>query len=128
MLPSCPAKSAKFQSAQAELGRHWNNQIQSQPNPDLRGDGTLCNLLHFVEACTPVPFQFLTYGPLVFMYFNMPVEERQDGVMRNPMCEAFPRIASCNYYRFVGRTLYTLLTVGRTKLSGSEEIDVQEVA
>ena len=43
-------------------------------------------------------YQFLAYGPLVFMYFNMPVEERQDA-MRNPMCEAFPRIASCNYYR-----------------------------
>ena len=25
MLPSCPAASAKFTSAQAELGRLWNN-------------------------------------------------------------------------------------------------------
>jgi hypothetical protein len=43
-------------------------------------------------------FQFLSYGPLVLMYYNMPAEER-DSVMVNPMCETFPRIASCDYHR-----------------------------
>ena len=33
ILPSCPAASAKFPSAQAELGRQWNTQNSSQPNP-----------------------------------------------------------------------------------------------
>ena len=31
--PSCPAASAKFPSAQAELGRQWNTQNPSQQNP-----------------------------------------------------------------------------------------------
>ena len=33
ILPICPAASAKFPSAQAELGRQWNTQNSSQPNP-----------------------------------------------------------------------------------------------
>ena len=33
MLPSCPAASAKFPSAQSELGSQWNTQTLSQPNP-----------------------------------------------------------------------------------------------
>ena len=31
ILPSCPATSAKFPLAQAELGRQWNNTIQFNP-------------------------------------------------------------------------------------------------
>ena len=42
MLPSCTATSAKFQSAQAELGRQWNTQNPSQPNPGLRADESPC--------------------------------------------------------------------------------------
>ena len=34
--PSCPAASAKFPSAQAELGRQWSTQYPIQPNPGLR--------------------------------------------------------------------------------------------
>ena len=42
-MPSCPATSAKFQSAQAELGRQWNTQNPSQPNPGiLRADESPC--------------------------------------------------------------------------------------
>ena len=70
----------------------------------------MCEQLNFIVVLSMwfitnkfLKYQFLTYGPLVFIYFNLPVEERQDA-MRNPMCEAFPRIASCNYYRFVGRS------------------------
>ena len=32
ILPSCSASSANFPSAQAEPGRGWNSQNQSQPN------------------------------------------------------------------------------------------------
>ena len=33
ILPSCPATSVKFPSAQVELGRQWNTQNPSQQNP-----------------------------------------------------------------------------------------------
>ena len=49
MLPSCPALSAKFPSAQAELGRLWNNQNQIQPNPGARADGTPCVTVSWPE-------------------------------------------------------------------------------
>ena len=42
--PSCPAASAKFPSAQADLVRQWNTQNAIQPNPSQpspRADGTL---------------------------------------------------------------------------------------
>ncbi|TRY78246.1 hypothetical protein TCAL_06746 [Tigriopus californicus] len=44
-------------------------------------------------------YQFLNYGPLVIQYYQMPPEERQL-YMVNPMCEAFPRIAACDYIRY----------------------------
>ena len=42
--PSCPTASAKLPSAQAELGRHGNNQNSSQPNPGSRPDGPPCTV------------------------------------------------------------------------------------
>ena len=33
ILPICLATSAKFPSAQADLGRKWNSQNPTQPNP-----------------------------------------------------------------------------------------------
>ena len=42
ILPSCSASSANFPSAQAEPGRGWNGQNQSQPNPGSPGDGSPC--------------------------------------------------------------------------------------
>lgn len=44
-------------------------------------------------------YQFLSYGPLVIRYYQMPPEERLM-YMVNPMCEAFPRIAACDYIRY----------------------------
>jgi hypothetical protein len=65
----------------------------------------VCEQLNFVVILSMwfitnkfLKFQFLSYGPLVLMYYNMPAEER-DSVMVNPMCETFPRIASCDYHR-----------------------------
>ena len=43
--------------------------------------------------------QFLWYGFRVWTYYSLPPEE-QRGFSKNPMCMAFPRIASCNYHRF----------------------------
>ena len=43
-------------------------------------------------------YHFLGYGPRVWAYYSHPVEERRHGGI-NPMCEAFPRIVSCDYVR-----------------------------
>ena len=43
-MPNCPAASAKLPSAQAELGRQWNNQNSCQPNPGSRPDGPPCTV------------------------------------------------------------------------------------
>jgi len=43
--------------------------------------------------------QFMWYGFRVWTYYSLPPEE-QRGFAKNPMCKAFPRIASCTYYRF----------------------------
>jgi len=44
-------------------------------------------------------YQFLTYGFQVYTWYSLPPEERQLRNL-NPMCEVFPRIASCDYIRF----------------------------
>ena len=49
MLPSCPASSANFPSAQAEPGRGWNNQNTSQPNRGSPGDVSPCNYIRKVS-------------------------------------------------------------------------------
>ena len=42
---------------------------------------------------------YFRYGPAVVDYYQLPLEERElEG--SNPMCETFPRIASCNYVRY----------------------------
>eukprot|EP00095_Tigriopus_kingsejongensis_P003608 maker-scaffold49_size462716-snap-gene-0.5 protein:Tk03608 transcript:maker-scaffold49_size462716-snap-gene-0.5-mRNA-1 annotation:"innexin inx2" len=65
-----------------------------------------CEQLNFVMVISVwfitnkfLKYQFLTYGPLVVQYYQMPPEERQL-YMVNPMCEAFPRIAACDYIRY----------------------------
>ena len=42
ILLSCSADSTKFPLALAELGKQWNTQNQSQPEPSPRADGTPC--------------------------------------------------------------------------------------
>ncbi len=44
--------------------------------------------------------QFAFYGPKVFSFYTrMPPEERET-FAANPMCEVFPRVASCNFVRY----------------------------
>ena len=45
ILPSCSASSANFSSVKAEIGRGWNSQNQSRPNPGSPGDGPPCGFL-----------------------------------------------------------------------------------
>ena len=45
-------------------------------------------------------YRFLTYGQKTWNFFKSPEEERILNKLPNPMCETFPRIASCNYHYF----------------------------
>ena len=43
---------------------------------------------------------FLSYGSDVYRFYSLPPEEIMLEDSRNPMCEAFPRVASCTYYQY----------------------------
>merc|ERR1719410_2536192 len=43
-------------------------------------------------------YRFGWYGPNVLFYYRLPEEEQKE--MKNPMCDTFPRIASCDYWRW----------------------------
>ena len=43
-------------------------------------------------------YRFGWYGPNVLFYYRLPEEEQRE--MKNPMCDTFPRIASCDYWRW----------------------------
>lgn len=45
-------------------------------------------------------YRFLTYGFEVWQYYLLPEEELQMPGVVNPMCNTFPRIASCDYWRW----------------------------
>ncbi|XP_059095583.1 innexin inx2-like isoform X3 [Tigriopus californicus] len=44
--------------------------------------------------------RFLAYGFKVYAFYRLPPEEQSIGPFINPMCYTFPRISSCNYYRY----------------------------
>ena len=44
--------------------------------------------------------QFLTYGYEVVVYYSLPSEEINMRGILNPMCEAFPRVASCTFHKY----------------------------
>ena len=44
--------------------------------------------------------QFISYGPDVIRFYNAPEEEHNRLGAGNPMCDSFPRVASCNYVRY----------------------------
>jgi len=46
--------------------------------------------------------RFLDYGFKVWQYYLLPTEEQQMFGVINPMCNTFPRIASCTYWRWGG--------------------------
>ena len=49
ILPTCSATSAKFPSAQAELGRGWKSINQSQPIPGSPADASSCTVAPFAR-------------------------------------------------------------------------------
>lgn len=67
----------------------------------------LCELLNILISVSQILVtnaflnnQFLDYGYLVYRYYRLPSEERQMGSTVNPMCEVFPKVATCNYVRY----------------------------
>ena len=44
--------------------------------------------------------QFHLYGFKVVHYYSLPAEEIDIWNIKNPMCEAFPRVASCTFHRY----------------------------
>jgi len=45
-------------------------------------------------------YRFIFYGFEVWQYYILPEEEQHMPGVKNPMCNTFPRIASCNYWRW----------------------------
>jgi len=45
-------------------------------------------------------YRFFSYGFEVWQYYLLPEEEQRMPGVKNPMCNAFPRIASCDYWRY----------------------------
>ena len=37
---------------------------------------------------------------IYFRYYNLPAEESAMAQIKNPMCEVFPRVANCTYWRY----------------------------
>jgi len=67
----------------------------------------LCEVLNlFISVCQLMitdkflGHQFLYYGAEVYRFYNIPEEERELNGNYNPMCQAFPRVASCTYFRY----------------------------
>jgi len=66
-----------------------------------------CELLNIVILVSQIyvthiflHHQFLDYGYQVYKYYRLPIEERLMKTTLNPMCEVFPKVATCNYHRW----------------------------
>merc|ERR1719153_1524250 len=44
--------------------------------------------------------RYLTYGWDVAVFYALPTEEKKGPWVVNPFCHTFPRVASCNYFRY----------------------------
>lgn len=57
-------------------------------------------LLTFLLTHRFLHFRYLFYGFNVWQYYLLPEEEQRMPGRKNPMCNTFPRIASCDYWRW----------------------------
>jgi len=57
-------------------------------------------IIQFVITHRFLHYRFLTYGFQVWQYYLLPPEEQRMPGVKNPMCNAFPRIANCDYWRW----------------------------
>jgi len=55
-------------------------------------------LIQFAMTHAFLQYRFIGYGIDVLSYYKMPEEEQKEH--KNPMCNTFPRIASCDYWRW----------------------------
>ena len=71
---SCSAASAKFPSAQTELGRQWNTLNSSRPSPVHGQMGTPCGVLRFLLPYTLSPKKAVVEsgpGPFSFPFWHL---------------------------------------------------------
>jgi len=57
-------------------------------------------LFHFLLTHRFLHYRYFLYGFNVWQYYLLPDEEQRMPGRKNPMCNTFPRIASCNYWRW----------------------------
>ena len=55
--------------------------------------------VHFRSIFCLCNFIYLIFWPQHFRYYSYPSEEIDILDLPNPMCEAFPRVASCTFYK-----------------------------
>ena len=55
-------------------------------------------------------YRFSSYGVDVLNYYRLPEEEQREH--KNPMCDTFPRIASCDYWRYGDNDNHVSVTTG----------------
>lgn len=57
-------------------------------------------ITHFYITDRFLNNRYLSFGWDLWQYYSLPVDEQQVQWVVNPMCRTFPRVASCNYFRF----------------------------
>jgi len=57
-------------------------------------------IIQFLLTHRFLHFRYLLYGFNVWQYYLLPEEEQRMPGRKNPMCNTFPRIASCDYWRW----------------------------
>jgi len=57
-------------------------------------------IFHFGLTHRFLHYRYIAYGFDVWQYYQLPEEEQRMPGQKNPMCNTFPRIASCDYWRW----------------------------
>jgi len=90
----------------SKLVRFFSQNIHNKYNIYFAGF-VFCEFLNFFFVVAVIflthrflHFRFLSYGFEVWQYYILPEEEQRMPGVKNPMCSAFPRVVSCDYWRF----------------------------
>jgi len=67
----------------------------------------LCELMNIIILGTQIwithiflHYQFLDYGYYIYQFYRLPIEERLLTTTLNPMCEVFPKVATCMFVNY----------------------------
>jgi len=89
-----------------KLVEFFRRNIQNKYNIYLVGF-ICCEFLNIIIVLLQFPMtnkflrqRYSTYGFDVWQYYQLPVDEQKLDTVKNPMCQAFPRVASCKYFRY----------------------------